>query len=278
MPGHAPYLMPDGQPLSKYLTLEKEDHAEKKRARRRHSSLRGKDEIWAHLKRQQVTPTHLIAEVFTHCSYRQMPSKKEINTAMTNLEPSQKWEADDGLDGLTTSHPLSLKIIATVNQFVSCRMLRDMTGPMTMDQIESQFCPPPWGEMPKKEDPFHVLFDHHRSLWELLRRIDLGTEQTLLESMRQKRFESKERRSSGARAALKAWQRISRDHRNFLKKVNATVILEAEMPLLAFKLHKQTSLQNEVRQSILMICLLHVPSLDVVFGIAKSVSMYAGDL
>ena len=54
MPGHAPYLMPDGQPLSKYLTLESDSVEKKRKKKGQKRRPRGKDEIWEHLKRQQV--------------------------------------------------------------------------------------------------------------------------------------------------------------------------------------------------------------------------------
>ena len=54
MPGHAPYLMPDGQPLSKYLTLEKDSPEKKSKKKSQKRRPRGKDEIWEHLKKQQV--------------------------------------------------------------------------------------------------------------------------------------------------------------------------------------------------------------------------------
>lgn len=58
MPSHAPYIMPDGQSLSKYLTFETESkHASGKRRNKSRKGKRGKDEIWEHLKHQQVPST-----------------------------------------------------------------------------------------------------------------------------------------------------------------------------------------------------------------------------
>lgn len=50
--------MPDGQSLSKYLTFDTESkHASGKRRSKSRKGKRGKDEIWEHLKHQQV-PTN----------------------------------------------------------------------------------------------------------------------------------------------------------------------------------------------------------------------------
>ena len=113
-------------------------------------------------------------------------------------------------------------------------MLRDMSGPMTMDQIEAQFCPPPWGDIPPKKEPFDLLCERHRSLWELLCNIDLESEQKLicdLESHTKKRTSVQ----NGAKGALKSWQRISQRLRKFMRSTNPTVVLEVEVQLMEFK-------------------------------------------
>jgi len=74
-----------------------------------------------------------------------------------------------------------------------CRMLRDMTGPMTTEEIEAQFCPLPWGDDRPDIDPFEVLFRENRTLWEMLRDVDLEAEQKLLGELRRQAVKSSEK-------------------------------------------------------------------------------------
>lgn len=49
MPGHAPYLMPDGQPLARYLTLEEDKKPRKKSKGKKGGIVRAKDLVWNQL-------------------------------------------------------------------------------------------------------------------------------------------------------------------------------------------------------------------------------------
>lgn len=241
MPGHAPYLMPDGQTLSKYLTLE----APRRRKKgRRKSHQRGKDEIWEHLKKQQVG-CGVCVQALMVCS--RMLQTLGITASMMNLGLLRKWEAEEEHDGSTTGKTSTFEIRGRGVR----RMLRDMTGPMTMDQIEAQFCPPPWGDIPTKKDAFHLLFDEHHSLWEVLRNIDLSAEQKMIHDMEQRTMSgnSHTKCQDGAKEALKSWHSVSRRLRRFMKTSNPMIVLEAELRLIEFKNGQSNSTPDAKVQS-----------------------------
>lgn len=49
MPGHAPYLMPNGQSLTRYLTLEEEKKPRKGSRNKKGGQPRSKDVVWNQL-------------------------------------------------------------------------------------------------------------------------------------------------------------------------------------------------------------------------------------
>jgi hypothetical protein len=62
MASHAPYIMPDGKPLSYYLKLERDRANKETKSSRKH---RGKDDVWAQLRQQagKVSSDHEAAEL-----------------------------------------------------------------------------------------------------------------------------------------------------------------------------------------------------------------------
>eukprot|EP00210_Caulerpa_lentillifera_P004068 g3881.t1 len=207
MPSHAPYIMPNGQSLTKYLTFETEsgkNHGARRRKTRK--GKRGKDEIWEHFKHHQSS---------------------------VNDESSGYWSEKD-----------EFKIVEKMGsrrrrRWLNDKMLRDMTGPMTRDQIEAQFCPPPWGDDPLPNEPFHLLFLEARSLWEMLINIDMNQEEALIDELktkhRKERNEEKVYDPCGARKALRAWNGLPRRLRRILKSANPMVVLEMELEVMEFK-------------------------------------------
>lgn len=138
------------------------------------------------------------------------------------------------------------------------RVLRDMTGPMTMDDIEAQFCPPPWGDFPKKHE-FISLKEENRDLWEKFRNIDIKSEQALIQSLEPKKM-SFNRHRDEAKEAMRSWLCVSKKLRRLMKSSNPTMILEAEMKLLDLKKRKDKVLHhfqgffNRMDQESLVIC------------------------
>lgn len=66
-------------------------------------------------------------------------------------------------------------------RWLNDKLLRDMAGPMTAEEMEATFKPPPWGEDPKTMS-FTVLLHKAGDLREVLRNIDMDKQWLLLQA------------------------------------------------------------------------------------------------
>eukprot|EP00803_Ostreobium_quekettii_P004769 evm.model.scf_688.7 EVM.evm.TU.scf_688.7 scf_688:35808-39260(+) len=203
MVGHQPYIMPDGQPLSRYLTLDGEGGRKGPAPRRRRKGPRGKDEMWTQLMSQQ-------ARLRDRSHTGGLEAAELEAVGRVGHRRRRRWLND--------------------------KLLRDMAGPMTAAEMESHFKPPPFGY--DSQPSVFCLLKGSGGLWDALRNIDMDKQWRLLQELEdlvRSQKDKKRRKERPAQVALKKWGAISRLGRQVLKHANPHTVLELEMPILDFK-------------------------------------------
>uniref|UniRef100_A0A383VNR7 R3H domain-containing protein n=1 Tax=Tetradesmus obliquus TaxID=3088 RepID=A0A383VNR7_TETOB len=128
------------------------------------------------------------------------------------------------------------------------KVLRDMAGPMSAQDMQSQFSPVPFGSYPPPSAFASAMAPEHLPLWEHFRNIDLDKQDKVLQRWEQHNQEQQqqqqqqhrpgtlitrhEQQEAAAAAALDRWRAVSRSARSALKKANVHSVLELEMQLL----------------------------------------------
>eukprot|EP01026_Neomeris_dumetosa_P075769 TRINITY_DN805_c1_g1_i2.p2 TRINITY_DN805_c1_g1~~TRINITY_DN805_c1_g1_i2.p2 ORF type:complete len:309 (+),score=54.18 TRINITY_DN805_c1_g1_i2:262-1188(+) len=205
-----PYLMPDGSSLKTYL--QKNGFARDVDSSHRKKRSGGKREkSKAFLSRWQVA-SGVVSSV--------RKGKKE--------NPHEPHE----LEGLSK---LGMRKLM---RCMSDRMLRDMAGPMTAEQMDSLYQPAPFGDTGYRT-AFRRLIEHpgENQVWAKFLDITMDKEIKVLE-----RWEAhvkaeklpKKQKSTPAQLALSRWSRVSRECRKFLKKAHWQQVWDVESQIIEF--------------------------------------------
>ncbi|GMH37447.1 hypothetical protein BSKO_05320 [Bryopsis sp. KO-2023] len=232
MPGHTPYIMPDGQPLTRYLTLD-DERVKKRKGSKKAKNPRAKDLVWNQLVAHRA-----------------------------------KLRADGSVDSAAYAE---LQTVQTVGhrrrrRWMNDRLLRDMAGPMTAKEMEAHFKPPPWGDVQPQSALSEIL--HETDVWEIFRNIDMDKEARLLKKWELHNAEGlKENKKQKvgpleyAHEAMEKWAFVDKRSRFALKRTNPHTVLEKEMEIL--------DLQEKDPQEILTIPSQNSYTLSIWRGLAQ---------
>eukprot|EP00775_Hariotina_reticulata_P013313 gene13313-13442_t len=139
---HAPYIMPDGKHLSHYLRTE-EPHEADARTRLRKKNTRSKDDMWLQLQRNKKIASN-------------GDELQEIGAIeKAGQRRRRRWLND--------------------------KVLRDMAGPMSAADMQSQFTPVPFGSYPPPSAFVVAMAPEHQPLWEHFRNIDMDKQSKVLQ-------------------------------------------------------------------------------------------------
>eukprot|EP00197_Chlamydomonas_leiostraca_P006316 CAMPEP_0202863686 /NCGR_PEP_ID=MMETSP1391-20130828/4221_1 /ASSEMBLY_ACC=CAM_ASM_000867 /TAXON_ID=1034604 /ORGANISM="Chlamydomonas leiostraca, Strain SAG 11-49" /LENGTH=377 /DNA_ID=CAMNT_0049543345 /DNA_START=163 /DNA_END=1296 /DNA_ORIENTATION=+ len=209
--------MPDGSSLKQHLKSQKHSDTASEiggKANKSKSTKRGKDLLFAHVVHQRARLTAAV----------------------------QSGAGDAG--ELAELRALEAVGVRRRRRWLNDRILREMTGPMSLEQMEAQFKPAPFGY--RAPSALEIIArPQHAAVWEGFRTIDADREERLLarwaEHNRQQGAGGREGAGPTQRGgqtpeaqALARWARIGKKARAALRKANVHAVLALEAQLLQY--------------------------------------------
>jgi len=211
--GGMPYIMPDGRPLSAFLT----ETNLMKSAPRRNGNRRGR-------------------------GYKEPASGWTSSHAKSSLAASQH--------NLTEAETAELAALDKVGQrrqrrWLNDRLLRDMAPALTAKEMESLFKPAPFGETDYVSPFTLAAAPEHCALWDLFRTVDADKQQRVLNKWEEHVHELRHAHSEGshgepspavhaAAAALRGWAAVGLKGRKALRRAPLGCVEELEGAILGF--------------------------------------------
>eukprot|EP00877_Chromochloris_zofingiensis_P002422 jgi/Chrzof1/12180/Cz06g24060.t1 len=147
-------------------------------------------------------------------------------------------------------------------RWLNDKLLRDMAGPMTANDMEAQFKPVPFGQDAPPSMFAEAMAPEHAALWDHFRNIDLDKEAKVLQKWSAHNQELQQHASSStatqpslAAEAIRCWRGVGRAARAALKRANVHSVLELEMQMVelmerAKVTHPQVNAGEELLLSI----------------------------
>lgn len=201
MSSQTPYIMPDGKPLSLHLRTERDVSIPKKR-KSKHKN-RGKDELWQQLmsEKARLAGTSSEIEVFELRALEHVGARRR-----------RRW----------------------MNE----KLLRDMAGHMTAQEMDSLFKPPPWGSTHYVSPISEVTQGEGRHIWDQFRSIDSEKEQRVLQAWSEYNLRNKvsvsKKTETAAGIALKRWSKVGKNARQALRGANVHSVLQLEYDVINY--------------------------------------------
>jgi hypothetical protein len=224
---HAPYIMPDGRPLGRFL-LESNLLAPERHRRHGRRSPKVPSEGWSSAARPAAAPAAASASPSTE-SQQRTPAELAELAALQRVGQRRR------------------------RRWLNEKLLRDMSGPLSAKDMEACFKPAPFGDTGRVSAFAEAAAPEHAALIDLFRGpIDSDKQARVLlkweQHVRELRLEVSGRRSAAAEAkmddaaaedgasaaATAAWARINSRARAALKKAPAALVEEIEAEVAAF--------------------------------------------
>lgn len=143
-------------------------------------------------------------------------------------------------------------------RWLNDRLLRQMAGPMTAQEMMGLFNPVPFGEV--RVSPLQVAMSEAPQLWERLRNIDMEREALVFQKWEEhnaaQHRANKPSKACTATAAVGAWQRVGKKARTVLRKMDMGLVHAFEEEVVHFLLSGESALCVECSDAFER-CALH---------------------